>query len=82
MGCDLYRKLGPEDRLAAPVHAAVRLGKPYHLILNAIIAGISFRAKDENGNYFPSDRLFFEEAVRGPRYILENVCKIRWEGKN
>lgn len=82
VGCDLYRKLGPEDRLAAPVHAAVRLGKPYHLILNAIIAGISFRAKDENGNYFPSDRLFFEEAVRGPRYILENVCKIRWEGKN
>lgn len=79
VGCDLYRKLGPEDRLAAPVHAAVRLGKPYHLILNAIIAGISFRAKDENGNYFPSDRLFFEEAVRGPRYILENVCKIRWE---
>lgn len=76
VGCDLYRKLGPEDRLAAPVHAAVRIGKPYHLILNAIMAGISFRAKDENGNHFPSDRLFFEEATKGFRYILENVCKL------
>ncbi len=76
VGCDLYRKLGSEDRLAGPVHAALRLGKPYHLILDAIIAGISFRAKDENGNYFPSDRLFFEEAIKGIRYILENVCRI------
>ncbi|MEA4917870.1 hypothetical protein [Proteiniphilum sp.] len=77
VGCDLYRKLGSEDRLAGPVHAALRLDKPYHLILDAIIAGISFRAKDENGNYFPSDRLFFEEATKGIRYILENVCRIK-----
>lgn len=77
VGCDLYRKLDPEDRLAAPVHAAVRMGKPYHLILDAIMAGISFKAKDENGNYFPADRLFFEEAEKGSRYILENVCKLR-----
>lgn len=81
VGCDLYRKLGPEDRLAAPVHAAIRMGKPYHLILDAIMAGISFRAKDENGNYFPLDRLFFEEAQKGSQYILENVCKIRWKGE-
>ena len=74
VGCDLYRKLGSEDRLAAPVHAALRLGKPYHLILDAILAGISFRAKDENGHYFPQDRLFFEEAKKGDRHILENVC--------
>lgn len=80
VGCDLYRKLGPEDRLAAPVHAALRLDKPYHLILDAILAGISFRAKDENGNYFPQDRLFFEEAKKGSRYILENVCKIKRKG--
>jgi mannitol-1-phosphate 5-dehydrogenase len=80
VGCDLYRKLGPEDRLAAPVHAALRLGKPYHLILDAILAGISFRAKDENGNYFPQDRLFFEEAKKGSQYILENVCKIKRKG--
>lgn len=74
VGCDLYRKLGPEDRLAAPVHAAIRMGKPYHLILDAIKAGISFRAKDENGHYFLADILFFEEAKKGERYILEKVC--------
>jgi len=77
VGCDLYRKLGPDDRLVAPVQAAIRTGKPHHLILEAIKAGISFRAKDENGNYLPSDVLFFEEAEKGTQYILENVCKLR-----
>ena len=77
VGCDLYRKLSPEDRLAAPIHAAIQLNKPYHLILDALKAGISFRAKDENGHFFPADKLFFEEARKGTPYILENVCKIK-----
>ena len=77
VGCDLYRKLSPEDRLAAPVHAAIRIGRPYHLILDVIEAAISFRAKDENGNYYPSDEWFFEEAKKGTRHVLENVCKIK-----
>ena len=77
VGCDLYRKLGPDDRLVAPVQAAIRTGKPHHLILEAIKAGISFRAKDENGNYLPSDVLFFEEAEKGTQYILKNVCKLQ-----
>jgi mannitol-1-phosphate 5-dehydrogenase len=76
VGCDLYRKLGPEDRLAAPIHAAIRTGEPYNLILNALIAAISFRAKDENGYYFPSDNQFIEESKKGTQYILENVCEI------
>lgn len=76
VGCDLYRKLGPEDRLVAPLRAALKLNKPYHLILNAIEAGISFSAKDENGNYYPPDELFFEEAKKGNRYILEKVCQL------
>ena len=77
VGCDLYRKLGPDDRLAAPIQAAILTGKPYHLILDALKAGISFRAKDENGNYFPSDKLFFEEAQKGAQHILEHVCRIQ-----
>ena len=80
VGCDLYRKLGAEDRLAAPVQAAIRRGKPYHLILEAIQAGISFRAQDEKGNYLPSDAAFFEEAKKGTPYILENVCKLYLQG--
>ena len=73
VGCDLYRKLGPEDRLVAPVRAAIRMGKPYHLILDAIKAGIAFRATDENGDYFPADKLFFEDAKKGTAYILKKV---------
>ena len=76
VGSDLYRKLGPEDRLAAPVHAAIRMNKPYHLILDVIKAAVSFRAKDENGKYFPADEIFFDEAKKGTLYILENVCEI------
>lgn len=64
VGCDLYRKLSPEDRLVAPLRAALNLNKPYLLILNAIEAGISFRGKDQNGNYYPSDKIFFEEAKK------------------
>jgi len=77
VGCDLYRKLGPEDRLAAPVHAAIRLGKPHHLILEAIKAGIAFRATDENGNHLPADQLFFEEAQKGTAYMLKKVSALK-----
>jgi mannitol-1-phosphate 5-dehydrogenase len=73
-GCDLYRKLGPEDRLVAPLKAAIRLDKPCDLILNAIFAAIHFRAKDENGKYFPSDEDFFNQAGKGTHHILKTVC--------
>ena len=73
-GCDLYRKLGIEDRLVAPLKAAILLDKPCDLILNAIFAGIHFRAKDENGKYFPSDEDFFNQAGKGTDHILNTVC--------
>ena len=76
VGYDLYRKLSPEDRLVAPILAARSLNKPYDLILNALIAGISFRARDEKGRYHPSDELFFVEAEKGENYILKNICKL------
>lgn len=76
VGCDLQRKLGPEDRLTAPLRAALKLKKPYYLILNAIEAAISFRGKDQNGNYYPSDELFFEEAKKGKLHIIEQVCQL------
>ena len=76
VGCDLYRKLSPEDRLAGPIHAAIKLNKPFALILNALIAGISFCAKDENGNYCKSDEAFFTEALNGIPFILKKICKL------
>lgn len=76
VGCDLYRKLSPDDRLVTPINVAKKLNKPHGLILNALVAGISFRAVDENGRHHPSDERFFVEAEKGPEYILKNICKI------
>ena len=74
VGCDLGRKLGPEDRLQAPLRAAIRLGLPYHMILEAIKAAMQFRATDENGETFPADREFFREAQQRTDYILQYIC--------
>lgn len=76
VGCDLYRKLNPEDRLAGPIHSAIKLKKPFDLILNALVAGISFRAKDVSGNYYLTDEKFFAETEKGKEYILTNICKL------
>ncbi len=76
VGCDLYRKLSPDDRLVTPINVAKKLNKPHGLILKALVAGISFRAVDENGKHHPSDERFFVEAEKGPEYILKNICKI------
>ena len=76
VGCDLFRKLGPEDRLAGPIHAAIKLNKPFDLILNALIAGISFRAKDETGQCLAIDEAFAKEAAKGVQHVLKNVCKL------
>lgn len=76
VGCDLYRKLGPQDRFAAPIRTARKQGLPHNLIMNALIAGISFRAADEQGKYYPSDLKFFEEAKYGVDYILKNISKL------
>ena len=76
VGCDLYRKLSPEDRLAAPIRSAISLNKPYNLIYNALLAAVSFRALDEKGEYFPADVNFFSESLSGINHILENICRL------
>jgi len=79
VGCDLYRKLAPDDRLAAPIRKAIQLNLPYNLMLQALKVAFYFRAKDENGNYFEKDPEFFKETEKGEDYILEHVCKIRYK---
>lgn len=76
VGCDLYRKLGPEDRLAGPLNAAIKVGLPYGCILNAVKAALNFRAADENGKHFPADEQFFVDAGKGLDHILKNICKL------
>jgi mannitol-1-phosphate 5-dehydrogenase len=74
VGSDLFRKLGPSDRMVTPVRAAIRLNMDHDLIMNALTAAISFRAKDEQGRILPADEDFFEEAAMGTAHILKHVC--------
>ena len=75
VGMDLYRKLGKEDRLAGAIHQALNLNLPYSFILNALVYGMHFKAKDENDQFYPADRRFSESFTRsGIDYILENIC--------
>lgn len=76
VGCDLYRKLGPDDRLIAPIRAAMQLNLPYNLIMDVVKAAVSFRAKDENGEYLSSDKQFFSESGKGLNHILKKVCNL------
>jgi mannitol-1-phosphate 5-dehydrogenase len=73
VGCDLYRKLGPEDRFTSPIREAIRLNKPFDRILKAMIAGISFRAADEKGLPFEQDKKFFIESEKGIDHILSYI---------
>lgn len=76
VGCDLFRKLSPEDRLVGPINVAIGLKLPYDLILQAVLAGINFKATDENGKTLANDERFMEELHKGVPYILKNICQL------
>jgi mannitol-1-phosphate 5-dehydrogenase len=78
VGCDLYRKLSPEDRLVAPIKAAIKLNLPYDLIYNSLLAAIAFRAKNEQGEYLSSDLNFFSESLNGMDHILRKICRLEF----
>lgn len=73
VGCDLSRKLGPNDRLAGAIRLAISLNMPYDKILKTLIVGCQFKAVNEKGMMHPSDIAFFENN-KSLTYILENVC--------
>jgi mannitol-1-phosphate 5-dehydrogenase len=74
VGCDLQRKLGPDDRLAGAIKLAVSLSLPYDNILKTLIVGCHFRARDENGLLFPGDETFIEIHRSGITEVLKRVC--------
>jgi len=79
VGCDLYRKLGPNDRMVAPLRAAIRQDLPHNLILNAWLAGTRFRAANAEGKYHPSDEKFFAETKEDPIWLLQHVADFTLE---
>jgi mannitol-1-phosphate 5-dehydrogenase len=60
VGHDLQRKLGSDDRFMGSIHLAIQFNVSYNLIMNAMSFGFLFRARDEEGNFFPSDKAFLE----------------------
>lgn len=74
VGCDLIRKLGPDDRLAGAIKLAVEMNLPYDKILKALVCGCRFRATDENGKLLASDIEFAKIYETGIRNVLTCIC--------
>ena len=74
VGCDLTRKLGPEDRLAGAIRYALEYNLPYDKILFALICGCHFKAKDEGGNLLHDDKEFISHFGNNIKKILTDVC--------
>ena len=74
VGCDLMRKLGPEDRLAGAIKSAMEFNLSYDKILYALVCGCRFRAKDEDGNMFKGDTEFVKLYQNGIIFILTELC--------
>jgi len=74
VGCDLKRKLGPEDRLAGAIHSALELNLPYDNILFALVCACHFRAKDENGRMLKEDEEFCRLYGKGINTVLHSLC--------
>ncbi len=75
VGCDLKRKLAPEDRLSGAIRLAMELNLPYDRILHALVCGCHFRQTDEAGKLYPDDEDFAKlYEGRGIRCILRDIC--------
>jgi mannitol-1-phosphate 5-dehydrogenase len=74
VGCDLMRKLGPEDRLAGAITLAIDQNLPYDKILFVLVTSFYFRATDENGKRLPGDEEFYDLSAKGTELILSDIC--------
>ena len=77
VGRDLYRKLDKNERLVGSMLLAQRQNAPYHKIKRAFYAALDFKAKDQEGEMYPLDKIFFQrEYPRGLKHILKSVCHL------
>jgi mannitol-1-phosphate 5-dehydrogenase len=75
VGCDLNRKLAPDDRLSGAIRLAIELKLPYDLILYSLVCGCHFRQVYEAGKMYPDDQDFAEMyEKKGISHILREVC--------
>ena len=75
VGCDLYRKLSPDDRIVTPLLSAYRAGLPYDRILQVLSAALQFKATAPDGKMFHTDIDFHRELdEKGRKKLLQHVC--------
>jgi mannitol-1-phosphate 5-dehydrogenase len=74
VGRDLFRKLGPDDRLVKPIKEGIKLDRPVDYLLGALVFGFYFRKTDENGELFPQDEEFIQYFQQGVSSVMEEVC--------
>ncbi len=74
VGCDLFRKLGPDDRLVGAIQLALETDMPYDRILFTLMKGTQFRAKDEEGAMLSDDKKFIAMYASNIQKVLIHVC--------
>lgn len=74
VGCDLSRKLGPDDRLSGAIKLALEMNLPYDKILKALVCGCRFRATGEDGKMLLSDIEFDRIYKTGIRKVMTQIC--------
>ncbi len=74
VGCDLNRKLLPDDRIVYPAKTGLKQGVNVDLILKVLTFAMFFKAVDDKGNPFPNDPPFHEKLKNGPEIILTHLC--------
>ena len=75
VGCDLMRKLSPEDRIVGALKTAIEYDCDYREIVFVLACAMNFRAVDEQGVLFPGDKDFIEIYEKGIYEVLTSVCK-------
>jgi mannitol-1-phosphate 5-dehydrogenase len=74
VGCDLGRKLGPDDRLAAPIRLAWEHKLPYEKILYAYLCAMEFKAKGEDNRMLDKDIRFRENHLKkGWDHVMKEI---------
>jgi mannitol-1-phosphate 5-dehydrogenase len=74
VGCDLFRKLGPEDRIVGGIRMAQKMKMPYDKILYILVCACHFRATDEEGKMLEEDVEFVSLYEKGLKSVLTSVC--------
>jgi mannitol-1-phosphate 5-dehydrogenase len=75
VGCDLKRKLYRDDRILGPLIDGIETQSPVDKIVLTFVYGLSFKAKDEGGNFFPGDMEFLKTLEKeGLDHVLINLC--------